>query len=57
MTGLDLERFRVEAVSLPTDWAINWLLCDRCEWHAEIEEPLTLAELVRRAGEHTEVCR
>lgn len=26
-------------------------------WAAHIDRPLTLAELVQRAGEHTEVCR
>lgn len=37
----------------------SWLTisCDRCTWYADVEDPLTLAELNQRADEHTEVCR
>jgi hypothetical protein len=32
--------------------------CTRCRrWSAHIDRPITLADLNRRASEHTEVCR
>ena len=33
------------------------LSCERCGVITVSDEPLTLAELVQRADEHTEVCR
>lgn len=49
----DQQRFEVDAEMC----AEMWLSCERCNWGADIEGPITLAELNRRADEHTEVCR
>lgn len=70
-TGTDLNELRDELVAaralkeLLADgrWQIEAygnelaLTCGRCGWTAWPTEPADLAELVRRAGEHTEVCR
>jgi hypothetical protein len=52
-----MQRFEIEPALLEhyTDGLI--LLCRRCEWKFETADVLTLAELVQRADEHTEVCR
>ncbi len=53
----DQYRFRVEAVA-PWGVADLSLQCTRCSrWAVHIDRPLTLAELSRRADEHTEQCR
>jgi hypothetical protein len=49
----DMQRFRADAA-----WHAVLLSCTRCEdWEDLITDSSTLAELVQRAGEHTEVCR
>lgn len=53
----DQHRFQVEAMAVPTDVGLIWISCDRCGWHAEIDDPISLADLELRADEHTEVCR
>lgn len=53
-----MQRFQASAISLsaaPSDISLRCLRCGR--WTSHIERPLTLAELVQRADEHTEVCR
>jgi hypothetical protein len=50
-------RFRIEVVALFGDRAETLISCTRCAWGAQIDGALDLAELNRRAGEHTEVCR
>lgn len=53
----DQHRFQVEPIVVRTGAANVWLTCDHCRWIAVYSEPLTLADLNRRADEHTEVCR
>lgn len=49
-----MQRFEVE----PDGDNGTLLSCTRCEaWTVWLTEPLSLAELVQRADEHTEVCR
>lgn len=52
LTGLS-GRFEITSY----DSAPLHLTCSRCGYSSEIDHPLDLAELVRRAGEHAEVCR
>jgi len=53
----NMERFEVGVFALSGGPADISLHCDRCgKWAVHIDRPLTLAELVQRAGEHAEVC-
>jgi hypothetical protein len=52
----DQHRFDLMA-DLNEDGSWITIACDRCQWTADIEDPITLAELNDRASEHTEVCR
>lgn len=51
--------FSVEAIGLADGDQQIWINHKRCpeSWHAELDELVTLAALVQRAGEHAEVCR
>ena len=51
-----MQRFEVEVVVGDLGQTVIDIYCP-CRWHAEVEQPCTLAELVQRADEHTEVCR
>lgn len=54
----DQRRFQVEGFGSEVTGVVE-LTCLRCGWRAEIEtivDPLPLAELNQRAGEHAEVC-
>jgi len=51
----DMQRF--EARGHSREDAQLLLSCERCGVITVSDEPLTLAELVQRADEHTEVCR
>lgn len=53
LTGLS-GRFTIE-IDFWNDEAL--LRCDTCGTHWNLSDETALAELVRRAGEHTEVCR
>lgn len=54
--GPDLSRFEICAVhSFGPTLDLHCTGCHR--WTAHIDDPLTLAELVQRAGEHAEVCK
>lgn len=54
----DQQRFEVEAHEGRRGSHGLTLGCNRCcTWHAILDSPIDLAELNRRAGEHTEVCR
>lgn len=50
-------RYAVEPVVVRTGRATLWLTCNRCRWFDGIDTSTGLAELVRRAAEHAEVCR
>jgi hypothetical protein len=52
-----MERFSAAPLAIPYEDAVLWLTCSQCGWDAEIDVAPTLAELVQRAEEHTEVCR
>jgi len=56
MSPYDMQRFQITG-DMNADGSWIEISCDKCRWYAEIEDPLTLAELVQRADEHTEVCR
>jgi hypothetical protein len=49
----DMQRFVIEVEAYGNELALT---CRRCDWTSWPDEPITLAELVQRAGEHTEVC-
>ena len=51
-----MQRFEVSAIYMfGPDLAVR---CTRCHrWTTHINRPLTLADLVQRADEHTEACR
>jgi uncharacterized metal-binding protein YceD (DUF177 family) len=51
-----MQRFEIQN-GATGDAGVVWLACSRCGWGAHVALDLTLAELVQRAGEHTEVCR
>jgi hypothetical protein len=56
----DMQRYWVESTLIDYDDDVLRLSCrrDGCGWNVEIDRPgLSLAELVQRAEEHTEVCR
>lgn len=57
MSPEDMQRFQVDAMAYPTECADVVLTCDLCGHTTEINGQQTLAELVQRAEEHTEVCR
>jgi hypothetical protein len=55
----DQQRFQVQPAG-SSGWGYwVWLSCTRCPWLGVDFDagPLTLAELNRRADEHTEACR
>jgi hypothetical protein len=52
----DQYRFQVEGGASAEDAQI-WLTCDRCDYIAVIDGPISLADLIDRADEHAEVCR
>jgi hypothetical protein len=53
-----MQRFTVDGVAVPCEVGLIWLTCDRCfSWHIEVDAAISLADLVQRADEHTEVCR
>jgi hypothetical protein len=52
-----MQRFEITPVGLHGGDATVQLACDRCGWNIWLDDPLSLAELVQRADEHTEVCR
>jgi len=52
----DMQRFEVESTHVALDDTRITIDCRDCYWYAELDLPLTLAELVQRAEEHTEVC-
>jgi hypothetical protein len=53
-----MQRFQIEPGPIRREGPTVLLWCTRCEtWTAETDDPLSLAELVQRADEHTEVCR
>lgn len=56
MSPEDMQRFEIESVIGDAGQSVIDVYCPACRWHAEIDAP-TLAELVQRAEEHTEVCR
>lgn len=59
LADLDLERFEVSAFTIYPGTA-DLQLRHRCAartWAVHIQHPLTLAELVQRATQHTEECR
>lgn len=50
----DQYQFSAQAVGLfgaPADLALH---CDRCAWWLHIAEPISLADLIGRAEQHTE---
>lgn len=54
---MDLEdqyRFQVEPAYDGSPWIAMY--CDRCRWHTEIGDALSLRDLIERAEEHAEVC-
>ena len=53
MSPDDMQRFEIGADREDR----MWIACGRCPWNVDVEPPLSLAELVQRAEEHTEVCR
>ena len=54
----DQQRFQVEAIGAAYGVeAATVLTCDRCQWSADIDDPISLADLNQHADEHTEVCR
>jgi hypothetical protein len=53
----DMQRFEIERGPRRRGGVVVILRCTRCAWEFETLEPITLAELVQRAEEHTEVCR
>jgi hypothetical protein len=57
MSPEDMQRFSAAPLAIPYEDAVLWLTCSQCGWDAEIDVAPTLAELVQRADEHTEVCR
>lgn len=60
MSPDDMQRFEL-GVLYGGEYGTDQILitCERCGWDAELDtaEHPTLAELVQRADEHTEVCR
>lgn len=46
-------------VMADADGERSWitLACDRCQWNADIDDPVSLRDLNQRAQEHAEVCR
>jgi hypothetical protein len=61
---LELRRLRARAearerfdIDLFGAGVAGWLHCDRCSWQIQLGNTTGLAELNRRADEHTEVCR
>ena len=56
MRVADQHRFQIEAAA-GTEDAQLWITCDRCDWIAVYDEPVSFADLEERADEHTEVCR
>lgn len=59
MSPEDMQRYEVQDRAVWDDSEL-WLCCTRCEWETQMEFHSrwpNLAELVQRAGEHTEVCR
>lgn len=52
-----MQRFEIERGPRRRGGVVVILRCTRCAWEFETLEPITLAELVQRAEEHTEVCR
>lgn len=53
----DMQRFEIEPALVGHYLDGLIVRCRRCEWTFETADVLTLAELVQRAEEHTEVCR
>jgi hypothetical protein len=51
-----MQRFEAQGAAAWED-AQLWLTCDRCGVFVVADKPMSLAELVQRAEEHTEVCR
>jgi len=53
-----LKDYSLEVIA-PYGWGNDLCLShERCRaWSVDLIQPITLAELVQRAGEHTEVCR
>lgn len=56
MSEPDEERFHIDAVC--TTWDVQYLTleCILCPWIIELEPPMPLTELNRRAAEHEQVC-
>ena len=57
MSPDDMQRFQIYVT--PAGSLHIGVMHDGCpdHWYAEVEDFTTLAELVQRADEHTEVCR
>lgn len=51
----DQRRFQVDALGVHCEATVV-LACDRCGWTAEIDGPISSADLIDRAAEHAEVC-
>lgn len=54
MTSEEAQWLQVDAV--PGDYPHLSLECHRCSYFAEMDAPVDLDELIRRADEHKEVC-
>ena len=52
-----MQRFGIAPVAITRGGVTIHLWCERCGWNAWQDDETTLAELVQRAEEHTEVCR
>lgn len=59
MSPDDMQRFRIYAVPLARGGETLGITHDECpaRWWAQVDDFTSLAELVQRADEHTEVCR